>query len=192
MGFLGGSAGKESTCDAGDLGSVPGLGRSPGEDKGYPPQYSGLENSTDSLVHGVTNSQTQLSDFHLPWRRGLQPTPVFLPGESPWREEPGGLRAVGSQHRTQLSNQAQHHSRANFTRRLSVHTPLLELPNGCHLPSSEHIPCASQYLATCYMPYLPYKTVSALKDVFIFVLLKTSKAPYQNNHWVNACCQSLN
>jgi len=42
-----GSAGKESTCNAGDLGSIPGLGRSPGEGKGYPLQYSGLENSMD-------------------------------------------------------------------------------------------------------------------------------------------------
>ena len=47
MGFLCGSAGKESTCNAGDLASVPGLGRSPGEGKGYPLQYSGLENSLD-------------------------------------------------------------------------------------------------------------------------------------------------
>ena len=54
-----GSAGKES-ANAGDLGSIPRLGRSPGEGKGYPVQYSGLENSTQ----GVTKSQTQLSDFH--------------------------------------------------------------------------------------------------------------------------------
>ena len=46
MGFPCGSAGKESACNAGDLGSIPGLGRSPGEGKGYPLQYSGLENST--------------------------------------------------------------------------------------------------------------------------------------------------
>ena len=46
-GFPGGSAGKESTCSAGDLGSIPGLGRSPREGKGYPLQYSGLENSMD-------------------------------------------------------------------------------------------------------------------------------------------------
>ena len=45
QGFPGGSDGKESTCNAGDLGSIPGLGRSPGEWKGYPLQYSGLENS---------------------------------------------------------------------------------------------------------------------------------------------------
>ena len=47
LGFPYGSAGKESTCNVGDLGSVPGLGRSPGEGKGYPLQYSGLENSMD-------------------------------------------------------------------------------------------------------------------------------------------------
>ena len=65
--FLGlpcGSAGKESTCNVEDLGLIPGLGRSPGEGKGYPLQYSGLENSVDCIVHGVTKSQTQPSDFH--------------------------------------------------------------------------------------------------------------------------------
>ena len=64
LGFPGGSAGKESTCNAGDLGLIPGLGRSPGEGKGYPLQYSGLENSMDCIVDGVTKSRTQLSDFH--------------------------------------------------------------------------------------------------------------------------------
>ena len=49
-----GSAGKESTCNARDLGLIPGLGRSPGERKGYPLQYSGLENYTDCIVCGVT------------------------------------------------------------------------------------------------------------------------------------------
>ena len=51
--LAGGSAGKESTCNAGDLGLIPGLGRSPGEWKGYSLQYSGLENSMDCIVHGV-------------------------------------------------------------------------------------------------------------------------------------------
>ena len=51
-GYPGGSVGKESTCNAGDLGSIPGLGRSPGERKGYPLQYSGLENSMDSSAWG--------------------------------------------------------------------------------------------------------------------------------------------
>ena len=48
----------------GDLGSIPGFGRSPGEEKGYLLQYSGLENSRDYTVPGVANSQTRLSDFH--------------------------------------------------------------------------------------------------------------------------------
>ena len=63
MGFPGGSAGKESACNAGDLGLFPGLGRSPGEGNGYPLQYFGLENSMDCIVHGVTKGRTRLSDF---------------------------------------------------------------------------------------------------------------------------------
>jgi len=57
-GFPYGLAGKESACHVGDLGLIPGLGRSPGEGKGYPLQYSGLENSMDCIVHGVTKNQT--------------------------------------------------------------------------------------------------------------------------------------
>ena len=64
LGFPGVSAGKESACNAGDLGLIPALERSPGEGKGYPLQYSGLENSMLCMVHGVTTSQTQLSNFH--------------------------------------------------------------------------------------------------------------------------------
>ena len=65
--FPGGSAGKESVCNAGNLGSIPGSGRSPGEGNSNPLQYSFLENSTDrggwwATVHGVTKSWTQLSD----------------------------------------------------------------------------------------------------------------------------------
>ena len=56
---------KNLACNARDLGSIPGLGRSPGEGKGYPLHYSGLENSAGFIVHGVTKSRTQLSDFHL-------------------------------------------------------------------------------------------------------------------------------
>ena len=66
MGFPCSSAGEESACNAGDLGVIPGLGRSPEEGKGYPLWYSGLENSMDCIVHGVPKSQTQLSDFHFP------------------------------------------------------------------------------------------------------------------------------
>ena len=58
LGFPCGSAGKESACNVGDLGSIPGLGRSLGGGKGYPLQYSGLENSMDCIVHGDTKSRT--------------------------------------------------------------------------------------------------------------------------------------
>ena len=67
MGFPGGSDGKESACNAGDIGSIPGLGRYPGERNGYLLQYSCLENSKDSrawqpTVRGSTKSWTQLSN----------------------------------------------------------------------------------------------------------------------------------
>ena len=63
LGFPCGSAGKESICNMGDLGLIPELGRSPGERKGYPLQYSGLEKSMGCTVHGIAKSQTRLSDF---------------------------------------------------------------------------------------------------------------------------------
>ena len=86
---------KNSACNVGDLGSIPGLGRSPGEGKGYPLQYSGLENSMHCIVHGVTKSLTWLNNFHFHfWSRKWQSTPVLLPekshgqrnsvGYSPW------------------------------------------------------------------------------------------------------------
>ena len=64
-GFPGGSAGKESACNAEDLGLIPRLGRFPGEGKGYPLQYSGLENPMD-----FAKSQTRLRDSHFPCLRG--------------------------------------------------------------------------------------------------------------------------
>ena len=67
-GFPGGSDGKASACNAGDPGSIPGSGRSPGEENGNPLPYSCLENSMDggawwAIVHGVAKSWTRLSDF---------------------------------------------------------------------------------------------------------------------------------
>ena len=67
------SAGKESACNAGDLGSIPGLEWSPGEGNGYPLQYSCWENPTNCIVHGMAKSWTWLSDFHFP---------VSFPGKS--------------------------------------------------------------------------------------------------------------
>ena len=86
----GGSAGKESTYNAGDLDLIPRLGRSPGEVKGYPLPYSGLENSMDYTDHGVVKSQTWLSDFHffgceacgiLVSQPGIELAPPVLEGE---------------------------------------------------------------------------------------------------------------
>ena len=73
-------AGKESTCSAGNLGSIPGSGRSPGEGNGNPLQYSCLENPTDrgawqATVHGAAKSRTQLSDFTFAWALSGQPKP---------------------------------------------------------------------------------------------------------------------
>ena len=64
LGFPGGSAGKEFTWSVGGLNSIPGLGRSPGEGNSYLLQYSDLQYSMDCIVHGVTKSQTRLTDFH--------------------------------------------------------------------------------------------------------------------------------
>ena len=61
MGFPGGSDGKESACNVGNLGSIPGLGRFPREENSYPLQYSGLENSMDCVAHGVAKNRTRLT-----------------------------------------------------------------------------------------------------------------------------------
>ena len=95
QGFPCGSAGKESTCNAGYLGSVPGLGRSPGEGKGYPLQYSGLENSMDrgvwqATVHGFAKSLIRLS-FHF----HIHSFQVF-PGSSDGKGSACNERNVGS------------------------------------------------------------------------------------------------
>ena len=74
MGFPCGSAGKESACNAEDLGSIPGLERSRGEGKGYPLQYSGLEKSMDCIEHAVAKSQTRPSHLHFHF-----PLPDSLP-----------------------------------------------------------------------------------------------------------------
>ena len=77
LGFPCGSAGKESTHNVGDLGSIHGLERSPGEGKSYPLQYSGPENSKDCIVHGVAKSWT-LNNFHFHFLGFLWKVLVFL------------------------------------------------------------------------------------------------------------------
>ena len=71
VGFPCGSAGNKSAYNVEDLGSIPELGRYPGEGKGYPLQYSGLENFMDYIVHGVAKSWTRLSNFHFSLYTGI-------------------------------------------------------------------------------------------------------------------------
>ena len=70
--------------NAGDLGSIPGLGRSLGEGKGYPLQYSGLENSMYCIVNGVAKSWTRLSDFHTAQHIPLELRDRYIPLELRW------------------------------------------------------------------------------------------------------------
>ena len=77
-GLPGDLSGKESACNSGDLGSIPELGRSPGEGNGYPFQYSGLENSMDCIVHGIPKSWTRLSDFHFHFTLLLTPNTFYV------------------------------------------------------------------------------------------------------------------
>ena len=76
MGFPGGSAGKETTFNVGDLSLIPELEKAPGEGRGYPLQYSGLENYIGCVVHGVAKSWTRPSDFHFHFFPTLSQKPL--------------------------------------------------------------------------------------------------------------------
>ena len=88
MGFPGSSAGKESTCNAGDPILIPGLGRFPGEGDTHS-SILGLPLVVQMVKNLPAMQETWVGK--IPWRRVWQPTPVFLPRESPWTEEPGRL-----------------------------------------------------------------------------------------------------
>ena len=105
VGFPGGSEVRASAWNAGDLGLIPGSGRSPGEGNGNPLQYSCLENPMEggawwAAVHGVTKSQIRLSDFTFTFHfhaleKEMSPHSSTLAWRIPWREEPGGLAVHG-------------------------------------------------------------------------------------------------
>ena len=101
LGFPGSLAGKESAYNAGDPGSIPGLGGFPWRRDRLPtPLFLGFPSGLRQLRICLQRGRP---GFHplvgkIPWRKALQPTPVFLPGESPWTAEPDGLQSVG-QHR---------------------------------------------------------------------------------------------
>ena len=88
LGFPDSSVGKESTCNAGDPGLISGLGRSPGRGIGYLLQYSWASLVAQMVKNPPAMQETRVGK--IPWRRAQLPTPVFLPGESPWTEESGG------------------------------------------------------------------------------------------------------
>ena len=105
-GFPGSSAGKESTCNAGDLGSIPGLGRSSGGGHGNPLQYSYLENPMEggtwkAVVHGVAEGRTRLSNFTLTFHfhaleKEMATHSSVLAWRIPGTGDPGGLPSMGS------------------------------------------------------------------------------------------------
>jgi len=103
LGFPHGWSGKESACNVGNLGSITGLGRSPGGGKDYPLQYSGLEKSKKCIAHGVAKSRTRLSDFHFhmwnleKWYRGpyLQSRTRDADAENKHKGPKDGGEAVG-------------------------------------------------------------------------------------------------
>ena len=105
VGFPGNSAGKVSTCNAGDPDLIPGLGRFPGEGIGYPLQYS----RASLIAQAVKNPPSMPETWVHPWvgkiplRKAWQLKPVFFPGESPWTEELGGVYGV-TKGRTRLSS----------------------------------------------------------------------------------------
>ena len=97
--FPGSSAGKEYACNAGVPGLIPGSGSSPAEGISYPFQYSWVSLVAQMVKNPPAMWETwvQLLDGKIPWKKARQPIPVFLCGESPWTEEPGGLQSVGLQ-----------------------------------------------------------------------------------------------
>ena len=100
-GFPGNSADKEAAYNAGDPGSILGLGSSPGEGIGYPLQYSWVSLVAQMVKNLPASGRPGFNPWvgMIPWKRAWQSTPVFLPGESPWTEEPGGLQFMESQKR---------------------------------------------------------------------------------------------
>ena len=99
LGFPDSSAGEQSACNAGDPSSIPGLGRSAGEGIGYPLQSAWASLVAQLVKNPPTMWETWVRSLNwkILWRRAWKPTPEFLPGESPWTEEPSRLQCMGLQ-----------------------------------------------------------------------------------------------
>ena len=141
MDFPGGSDGKESACNVGDPGSIPGSGRNRGEGIGYPLQYSWI-----SLVAQMVKNSPEMQEtwvwsqgWEIPWKRAYKPIPLFLPEESPWRGEPGGLQSMGWQ-KVRRYWVTKHSTAHTQTHTHTEQAPLLASPNWFPSP---------QLLTTC-------------------------------------------
>ena len=100
LGFPGSLDGEVSACNAGDASSIPGSRRSPGSRRDrLPLHYSWASLVAQTVKNPPAMQETWVGSLvgKIPWRRAWQPTPVFLPRESSWTEEPGGLQSMGSQ-----------------------------------------------------------------------------------------------
>ena len=109
LGFPDSSVGKESVCNTGDPGSIPGSGSSPGEGIGYPLQCSWASLVAQNVQNPPAMRETWVWSlgWKIPWRRAWKATPVFLLRESSWTEEPGWLQSMG-------------HKESDMTERLSI------------------------------------------------------------------------
>ena len=145
LGFPDSSVGKESSCNAGDTDSIPGLGRSTGEGIGYTLQYPDLENSMNCTVHEVSKSWTGLSDFHFHFH-----FPVFLlekfhgqrslVGQSPWGSKRVGNDLVAKQTSIMLFDHFK--------------TFIMKMLNACKSKDYAVMNLTSQYLLPCFINYL--------------------------------------
>ena len=100
QGFPCGSAGEESACNVGDVGLIPGLGRSLEEGKGYPLQYSGLEKSVEKSLGSQRVGHNSAAFTFTFLKKEMATHSNILAWEIPWTEKPGGLQSVGSKELT--------------------------------------------------------------------------------------------
>ena len=149
MCFTGSSAGEESTCSTGDPGLIPGLGNSPGEGIGYPLQYS--------WVSLVAQKVKNLPAVWENWLRSLEGgmasySSIFFPGETPWTEEPHGLKSIGS-HRVR-HDWATRHSTAQciYCNPMSQFIPPPSSPLCPHICSL----CLHRYFCPTDGPSIPF------------------------------------
>ena len=136
-----------------DPGSIPGSGRSPGEGTGYPPQYSWASLVAQTVKHLPPVQEAAQRPGFSPWvgkiplRRAWQPTPVFLPRESPWTEEPGGLQSVGSQRVGHNWVTTHTHTHANISQIMKFYNYLFLMALG--------LCCCVQAFSSCSKQGLP-------------------------------------